>query len=364
MSIKEKLLSPLITPAITLRNRVVMAPMSRRRAENGIPGDNIALYYAQRAGAGLIIAENTAVAANGVGYLNVPGIYNATQRAAWKKVVEEVHARNGKIFLQLVHTGRIGHPLNQEGGAPLVAPSNVTAAEIIRTPGDIHLPAPQPQALSTEGAQAIVKAHIQAAIHAIEAGFDGVEIHGAHGFLPEQFLHPRTNQRTDQYGGSIANRSRFLLEIMEGVVAAIGKERTGVRLSPFATLNDLPAYEEEEATHQYITDALREMDILYIHLSNQASSIPKTYVADVRKRFHNLLILAGDHTASSAEAVLQEGLADLIAFGRPFISNPDLVERFRQNAPLAIANKETFYEGGDKGYIDYPEMPSEVITTR
>jgi N-ethylmaleimide reductase len=364
MSSKEKLLSLLITPSITLRNRVVMAPMSRRRSENGIPGNSVPVYYGQRAGAGLIIAENTAVAANGVGYLHAPGIYNTAQQAAWKKVVEEVHARNGKIFIQLVHTGRIGHPLNQEGAAPLVAPSAVTAAEIIRTPGGIHLPATQPEALSTEGAQAMIKAHIQAAITAIEAGFDGVEIHGAHGFLPEQFLHPHTNQRTDQYGGSIANRSRFLLEIMQGVAAAIGKERTGVRLSPFAILNDLPAYEEEEATHQYITDALREMDILYIHLSSQSSSIPRSYIQDVRKRFHNLLILAGDYTAVSAEAALQEGLADLIAFGRPFISNPDLVERFRHNVPLALANKETFYEGGEKGYIDYPEMPSEVITTR
>lgn len=356
MNTKEKLLSPLITPAITLRNRVVMAPMSRRRSENGIPGNSVAVYYGQRAGAGLIIAENTAVAANGVGYLHVPGIYNKAQQAAWKKVTEEVHARNGKIFLQLVHTGRIGHPLNQEGAVPLVAPSAVTAAEIIRVPGNIHLPAPQPEVLSTAGTQAMIAAHVQAAVHAIEAGFDGVEIHGAHGFLPEQFLHPHTNQRTDQYGGSIANRSRFLLEVMEGVAAAIGKERTGIRLSPFATLNDLPAYEEEEATHQYIVDALQKMEILYIHLSNQSYSIPETFIADVRRRFSNLLILAGDFTAASAEAALQKGLADLVAFGRPFIANPDLVERFRHHAPLAVADKETFYEGGDKGYIDYPAV--------
>lgn len=358
MSLKEKLLAPLVTPALTLRNRVVMAPMSRRRSENGIPGISAPIYYGQRAGAGLIIAENTAVAANGSGYLHVPGIYNATQQAAWKKVTDEVHARNGKIFIQLVHTGRIGHPLNQEGEAPLVAPSAITAADIVRTPGDRYLPAPQPEELSTAGAKAMVAAHIQAAVNAMEAGFDGVEIHGAHGFLPEQFLHPHTNRRTDRYGGSIINRSRFLLEIMEGVVAAIGKERTGIRLSPFATLNDLPAYEEETATHQYITDVLQEMDILYIHLSDQSSNgyppIPVEYIKDVRKRFHNLLILAGDHTAHSAEAALQAGLADLIAFGRPFIANPDLVERFRHNIPLAIANKETFYQGGDEGYIDYP----------
>lgn len=354
------LLSPLVTPALTFRNRVVMAPMSRRRSLNGTPGPSVPVYYGQRAGAGLIIAENSAVAANGIGYLNAPGIYNAAQLAAWKQVVNEVHARNGKIFIQLVHTGRIGHPLNHEGEAPLVAPSAVRAAGTMRTPGDRHLPMPQPEALSTAGAQALIEAHIQAAVSAMEIGFDGVEIHGAHGFLPEQFLHPHTNRRTDRYGGSIANRSRFLLEIMEGVVAAVGKEHTGIRLSPFATLNDLPGYAEETATHQYLTNALQQLDILYIHLSDQPTnghpSIPTEYIQDMRKRFRNLVILAGGYTAASAEAALQAGLADLIAFGRPFISNPDLVERFRHNVPLAPGDNATFYDGGDKGYIDYPAV--------
>jgi len=197
-------------------------------------------------------------------------------------------------------------------------------------------------------------------VDAIEVGFDGVEIHGAHGFLPEQFLHPHTNLRTDHYGGSIANRSRFLLEIMEGVAAAIGKDRTGVRLSPFAHINDLSAYAGESATHQYIVDALQQLDILYIHLSNMSTdgirSIPDAFVRDLRKRFSNLLIQAGGFTAESAEAALQDGLADLIAFGKPFIANPDLVERFRKNEPLAVPNEETFYQGGDRGYIDYPAV--------
>lgn len=363
MDPNKKLLQPLVTPAVTFSNRVVMAPMSRRRSVNGIPAASAPLYYGQRAGAGLIIAENSAVAANGVGYLHAPGIYNDEQKAAWKQVVDEVHARQGRIFIQLVHTGRIGHPLNHEGAAPLVAPSAVRAEGEMRTPGDIHLPMPEPTALSTAGAQAMVEAHIQAAVSAMELGFDGVEIHGAHGFLPEQFLHPHTNRRTDRYGGSIANRSRFLLEIMEGVADAIGKERTGVRLSPFAILNDLPAYEEELATHQYLTDALRELDILYIHLSSQPlngrPSITPEYVHDVRKRFHNLLILAGGYTGASAEAALRSGMADLVAFGRPFISNPDLVERFRHDAPLTAGDTATYYEGGDKGYIDYPVIYSQ-----
>lgn len=360
MNQKEKLLTPLVTAHHTFRNRVVMAPMSRRRSQNGIPAASAPLYYSQRAGAGLIIAENTAVAPNGIGYLNAPGIYNDAQQAVWKKVVKEVHARGGKIFVQLVHTGRIGHPLNNEDGALLVAPSAVTAAEMVRVPGDLQLPMPQPEALTIAGVKEMIAAHIKAAVSAIEVGFDGVEIHGAHGFLPEQFLHPHTNRRTDVYGGSIANRSRFLLEIMEGVVAAIGKERTGIRLSPFAALNDLPAYAEEAATHQYVIDALQQMGILYIHFSDQSSNgkppIPLEFIRDTRQRFHQLLILAGGYTADSAETMLQAGLADLIAFGRPFISNPDLVERFRHRAALTPGDPSIFYEGGDKGYIDYPAL--------
>lgn len=360
MDSNEMLLAPLVTPAVTFNNRVVMAPMSRRRSINGIPAASAPLYYGQRAAAGLIIAENTGISPNGGGYLHTPGIYNDAQKAAWKLVVDEVHARKGKIFVQLVHTGRIGHPLINEGNAPVVAPSAVQAAGVMRVPGDIHLPMPVPEALSTAGARGMVEAHIQAAVNAIAVGFDGVEIHGAHGFLPEQFLHPHTNRRTDHYGGSIANRSRFLLEIMEGVTAAIGKERTGIRLSPFAAINDLPLYAEERATHQYLTDALKELDILYIHLSglyaNGRSSIPAEYIEDLRKRFPNLLILAGGYTAGSAEAALQAGLADMIAFGKPFISNPDLVERFKSNASLAVPDTETFYWGGDKGYVDYPVL--------
>ncbi|MBO9202540.1 MULTISPECIES: alkene reductase [Niastella] len=356
----KTLLSPLVYNNLILNNRVVMAPMSRRRAINGIPNASMELYFAQRAGAGLIITDNTAVSPNGIGYLQVPGIYNQQQKEGWKKVVDAVHAKGGKIVVQLVHAGRIGHPLNNEGGAPVVAPSAVQAQGIIRIPGDEHVPLPIPEALTTEGAKAMIAAHVQAAISAIEIGFDAVEIHGAHGFLPEQFLNPHTNRRTDEYGGSITNRSRFLLEIVEGVVAAIGKERTGVRLSPFAYINELPPYDEEADTYKYIIDSLQELDILYIHLSalvtNERSSIPPAFLQNVRDRFHNLLILAGGHTAASAETILQTGLVDLVAFGKPFIANPDLVERFRNNAALAIPDTDTFYQGGDNGYIDYPAL--------
>lgn len=356
----NKLLSPLVTDAITLNNRVVMAPMSRRRAQNGVPNSSYELYFAQRASAGLIITDNTAITPNGSGYLKTPGIYNEAQKAGWKKVVDAVHARGGKIIVQLVHSGRIGHSLNYEGNEPIVAPSAVQASGVMRIPGDLHVPMPVPEALTTEGTKAMVQAHIQAAINAIEVGFDGVEIHGAHGFLPEQFLNPHSNRRTDEYGGSIENRSRFLLEIMKGVVNAIGKEKTGIRLSPFARINDLPAYEEEAETYKYIIDELQKLEILYIHLSalviDGSSSIPTEFINDVRARFSNLLMLAGGFTAASAENVLQQNLVDLVAFGKPFIANPDLVERFKNNTELATPDPETFYQGGDAGYIDYPAI--------
>lgn len=334
-----------------------MAPMNRRRAIDGIPGNNAVEYYSQRAGAGLIITDNVAVANNGFGYLHTPGIYTEAQKQAWKKIAGAVHAKGGTIFMQLVHTGRIGHPLNHENQAPLVAPSAIPAAGEIRTKQEGHLPMPVPQVLDKAGIQSVVDAHIQAAKAAIEAGFDGVEIHGAHGFLAEQFLHPHTNRRHDAYGGNVANRSRFLLELLEGVTGAIGSHRTGVRLSPFAGINDLPPYAEEAATYRYIIKAL---DILYIHFSqvvhNGVSSIPTEFIRETRQQFPNLIMLAGGYSANTAEAVLQENLADLVAFGKPFVSNPDFVERIRGNAPLAKWDAATFYEGGDKGYIDYPAM--------
>lgn len=352
----EQLLSPLQTPTLQLPNRVVMAPMSRRRGKLGVMSDTAPLYYAQRAGAGLIIAENSAVAINGIGYLGAPGIYNKAQQAAWKKIVDAVHDAGGRIFIQLVHGGRVGHHFNHETHAKLVGPSAVQPSGSIRVPDGSHLPNPVPEALTAAGAQAMIDAHINAARTAIDLGFDGIEIHGAHGFLPDQFLNPHVNLRNDQYGGSIARRSRFLLDIMEGVSAAIGARRTGVRLSPFATYNDMRPYAEEAETHRYITDALQRLDILYIHLSHQAERIPDGHVQDVRRRFDNLLIQAGGFTADNAEATLQAGLADLIAFGRPFISNPDLVERFRHGADLTPWNEDTFYQGGDVGYIDYPAL--------
>lgn len=344
----KKLLSLLVTSTLRLENRVVMAPMNRRRAVDGIPGKNAIEYFAQRTGAGLIITDNVGVANNGFGYPLTPGIYNDAQKQGWKKVVDAVHAKGGKIFMQLVHTGRIGHPLNHEDLAPVVAPSAVAAAGTIRTP-EGHLPMPVPEVLTIAGIEAVIDAHVNAAKSAIKLGFDGVEIHGAHGFLAEQFLHPHTNRRTDKYGGSIENRTRFLREILEGVTGAIGKDRTGLRLSPFAGINDLPPYAEEADTYRYL---IKNLDILYIHLSQLGSSIPTSFMKEIRSLFPNMLMLAGGYTAETAEAALQNNLADLIAFGKPFVSNPDFVERTRNAVPLLPWDETTFYEGGDKGYIN------------
>ncbi|PSL48247.1 N-ethylmaleimide reductase [Chitinophaga niastensis] len=354
-----KLLEPISSPSLTLNNKVVMAPMSRRRAINGIPGEHMATYYGQRATAGLIIAENAIVSANGMGYSRLPGIYNDEQIAGWKKTTTAVHNNGGKIFLQLVHSGRIGHPLNLPGGGPLVAPSAVVANGTVSTPEGV-LPMTVPVALSTVEVKEMIQLHLQAVKNALTAGFDGIEIHAAHGFLAEQFMHPHSNQRTDEYGGNIENRTRFLLEVIAGSVAIAGADRVGVRFSPFATLNDLPAYEEEIATHMYLIPKLNNMGIRYIHLSDQSSNgdipIPKDYISLLRKQFKNWLILSGGFDADTAEKTLQRNEADLIAFGRPFISNPDLVERFRYQYPLTPGDTKTFYEGNDNGLIDYPFM--------
>lgn len=350
----------LLSPFQSFANRVVMAPMARRRGNpDGTPRASTVLYYSQRASAGLIITENVIVAPNGQGYTGLPGIFTSAQKAEWKKIAKAVHDKGGKIFMQLAHAGRIGHPLIQNN-LPLIAPSAIAIAAQTRTPGDIYLPMPVPAALDAQGIKAMQQAHIDAAISAIEAGFDGVEVHGAHGLLPDQFLNPHANHRTDEYGGSIENRSRFLLEIIEGVVAAVGKEKTGVRLSPFVQLNGLLTYPEELATHQYIVDALEKSGILYIHLSSQPNdgvpSLTTDYIAATRKRFSNLLLVAGGFTATTAEELLQAGLVDLVAFGRLYISNPDLVERFKSGAPLETPDPAVFYEGGEKGFADYPHL--------
>jgi N-ethylmaleimide reductase len=353
----KKLLNPLITQHIQLQNRVVMAPMNRRRANNGIPNESMAVHYEQRASAGLLITDNLAIAPNGGAYMNTPGIYNDEQKQAWKKIVDGVHAKGGKIFAQLVHSGRVGHPAIQNG-EPLIAPSAINVNETIRTP-QAYQPMAMPLEITADAIPFWVNAFRAAALNAIDVGFDGVEIHAAHGFLIDQFINPHSNTRTDDYGLSIANRTRFLFEVLVAVIDAIGKEKTGIRLSPFRDIYDLHSYPAEEQTHQYIMDKLQLLDIFYVHFSIAVTggkpSIPLAYLRDARNRFKNTIIVAGGFDIDSAEEILQSELADLVAFGKLYISNPDLVERIEQHVPLAAWNEETFYYGGDKGYIDYPK---------
>lgn len=358
---QKKLVTPFISENISLANRIVMAPMNRRKAINGIPTPSMITYYQQRASAGLLITDNIAISSNGGAYMDTPGIYTPAQKYAWKKVVEGVHAKGGKIFAQLVQSGRIGHPAIQNN-EPLIAPSAIQVNETIRTPDHSYQPMTMPVSINTAEIPFWVNTFRQAAANALEAGFDGVEIHAAHGFLIDQFINPQSNTRTDDYGGSIENRTRFLVEVMQEVIAEVGKDKAGIRLSPFREIYDLKSYPEELATHQYILEELQQSDILYIHFSNAITdgkpSIPMSFLHDARQIFKNIIMIAGGFTVDTAEEILRAQYVDLVAFGKLYISNPDLVERVKNDSPLADWEEETFYHGGDQGYIDYPAMAS------
>ncbi|HEX8528697.1 MAG TPA: alkene reductase [Cytophagales bacterium] len=359
----DKLFSDFQLGPFRLSNRIVMAPMTRSRANGNVPNALMASYYGQRAGAGLIITEGTAPSPDALGYSRIPGLFTAAQADGWRSVTEAVHARGSRVFVQLMHTGRIGHPLNLPAGARLLAPSAVVAKGQIWTDQEGLRPHPVPEALTTEEVQAVIDEFVAAARLAVEAGFDGVELHGANGYLLEQFLNPASNQRTDAYGGSVENRSRFVLETARQVAAAIGKERVGVRLSPYSVYNDQPLYESIDETYAYLAGELNSLDIAYLHLVSNAApenqaAIRNLYGA-IRKAFAGPIILCGDYDRTRAEAELQSGLADLVAFGRPFVSNPDLPERLRTGAELAVPDHTTFFAGGDKGYLDYPVLEAQ-----
>lgn len=366
----QKLFSEATLGNLTLQNRIVMAPMTRSRAlSHHAPGDIVATYYAQRATAGLIITEGTSPSPEGLGYARIPGLYSAEQIAGWKKVTDAVHEKGGKIFVQLMHTGRITHADNLPAGATVVAPSAITAKGDIWTDTQGMQPHTAPHALTTEEVKQTIQAYVQAAKNAIEAGFDGIELHGANGYLIEQFLHPAANQRTDEYGGSDENRSRFLLEIAQGAVEAIGGDKVGVRLSPYSVAGDLPNYEGIETLYTYLAEQLHTIGLVYLHLVDHsgmgAPVVPPSVVNAIRERFKGTLILSGSYDAARAEEVLESGLADLIAFGRPFIANPDLVERLETGAELAKPDPATFYAPGangfEQGYIDYPVLAEEQV---
>jgi N-ethylmaleimide reductase len=346
--------------SLTLRNRVVMSPMTRNRAIGNIPSDLMAQYYTQRASAGLIITEGTSPSPNGLGYPRIPGIFSAAQIEGWKKVTDSVHTRGARMFVQLMHCGRIGHPLNLPAGARVLGPSAVAAAGEMYTDAEGMRPNALPAAMTETDIKAAIEEFAQAAKNAVTAGFDGIELHGANGYLLEQFIRPNSNQRTDRYGGSIENRARFVLEVADAAIAAIGKDKVGIRLSPFGVFNDMPAYPAMEADYTYIAQRLDAVGLVYIHLVDHsamgAPPVPASTKAMFRKMFKRTLILSGGYDAARAESDLEAGKCDLIAVGRPFLANPDLIERWKVKAKLNAPDAGTFYVPGPKGYTDYPPL--------
>jgi N-ethylmaleimide reductase len=328
----KKLFTPYQKGAFQLKNHLVMAPITRSRAIGNIPTEVMATYYAQRSGAGLIVTEGTSPSPEGLGYPRVPGIYCKAQVAGWRIVTDAVHQNGSKIFLQLMHTGRIANVANLPDGIQPVGPSDIKAAGEIFTDAFGMQEHSTPVALTLEGISRVIADFIKASENAILAGFDGVELHGANGYLLEQFLNPNVNNRTDQYGGNIENRSRLLIEIAKGVSAAVGPDKTGIRFSPFSRLCGQSPYckDEEHQTYAYLSEELDKTGIVYIHISGNPEIPEKTYQA-IRKAFHHTLIFSNGLTAETAEAMLQDKSTDLVAFGRGFLANPDFIKRIEKN---------------------------------
>lgn len=344
---------------ITLENRVVMAPMTRSRADGDhVPTDIMIKYYAQRANAGLIITEGTAPSANGVGYPRIPGLYNEAQMKAWKPIVDAVHEAGGKIFVQLMHTGRVSHPENLPTGTTIVAPSAIRLEETkMYVDGKGEEEMPVPTKMNKDDIAEAIEEFVSSAKMAIEAGFDGVELHAANGYLIEQFISPTSNKRTDSYGGSVENRSRFALEVARAVSVAIGKEKVGIRLSPYGVFNEVGFQEGVQETFNYLTEKLSEVGLVYVHLVDHSSmgtpEVPTDIKRSIRERFDGTLILSGGYDKERAEKDLNDNLGDLVAFGRPYVANPDLVLRMKHDEELNEPDQSTFYTPGEEGYNDY-----------
>jgi len=353
-----KLLEPCKLGSRRLPNRVVMAPLTRRRAEAGkIPGELMARYYEQRAGAGLIVTESTEVDPRSGGVAPTrPGLFNRAQMEGWRRVVQHVHGADGRIWVQLSHLGRASHPLMLQDGAEPVGPSPIAASGNAFTPSGPR-PFPVPRTLDTAEIAEIVGQFADSADLALQAGFDGIEIHGANGYLIDQFLRSGSNHRTDAYGGSTANRARFLTEVVEAITEVAGSDRVGVRLSPWNSFNGMTD-EDPIATFSYATDLLDQLGIACLHVIGPEEGTRETerLLGDIKRRFGGSLILAQGYDATSAERALGRGAADLIAFGKAYLANPDLPERIRLNSDLNTPDPTTFYAGGARGYIDYPSL--------
>ncbi|WP_213774102.1 alkene reductase [Bradyrhizobium sp. dw_78] len=349
--------------SLTLPNRIVMAPLTRNRAVAGLVPSPLAIeYYGQRASAGLLISEASQISQQGQGYQDTPGIYSKEQVAGWRKVTDRVHERGGRIFIQLWHVGRISHTsLQPNGGAP-VAPSAIPAKGKTYVGGafaDVSVP----RALELSEIPGIIDSYKRGAANAIEAGFDGVEVHGANGYLLDQFARDGTNKRTDSYGGSIENRAKLMLEVSKAVAAEIGAEKTGIRISPVTPANDI-SDSNPQPLFDYIVDHLNALKLVYIHVIEGATGGPRDIApfdyGSLRKRFKGTYVANNGYDFALATKVLAANEADLIAFGKPYIANPDLVERLKKGAPLNEPDKATFYGGGAKGYTDYPTLDAAL----
>jgi N-ethylmaleimide reductase len=356
------LFEPYILAGLPLRNRLVMAPMTRNRSTaEHVPTPIMATYYAQRATMGLIVTEGVAPSADGAGYARIPGLYNAEQVAAWKPITDAVHAAGGTIFAQLMHTGRASHADNLPAGARVVSSAAVPLPDPIWTDSTFSAqPATVPHALTDAEVEVVVQEFAAAARHAIEAGFDGVELHAANGYLIEQFLNANLNTRTDRFGGSAENRNRFALEVAKATVAAIGADKVGIRVSPHGAFNGMGSFEGVDEQYVTLAKALGELGLAYLHLVNHAAmgapALPAELPRQLKQAFGRTFIASGGLDRAQAEALLANGDADLVAFGRPVLSNPDFVARLQQNAPLNAPDFATFYTPGEKGYTDYPAL--------
>ncbi|WP_419307568.1 alkene reductase [Chromohalobacter israelensis] len=361
----DRLLSPLTMGKLELPNRVLMAPLTRARTPDMVPKALQATYYAQRANAGLIISEATNISPTARGYVYTPGIYTDEQEAGWRGVVDSVHRAGGRIALQLWHVGRISHHKIQPGGQPPVAPSALRAEgancflEFEDGSSGQH-PTSTPRALETDEIPALIDDYRQAAKRAKRAGFDMVEVHAANAYLLQQFMATGSNKRTDRYGGNLVNRARLVLEVVDAVCEVMGADRVGIRISPFIEIFGL-SDDESEAMAFYLAEQLTRRGIAYLHVNEpdwtgEGPQLTDTFRRELRQRFPGTLIYCGHYTAERAEALIRNGLGDGAAFGRPYIANPDLVERFRRNSALNEPDPATFYGGGAEGYTDYPTL--------
>jgi len=354
-----KLLESITIGQQALKNRIVMAPMTRSRANiQGVVNESTVLYYAQRASAGLIISEAINISEEATGSPLTPGMYTDEHIEAWKKVTKAVHENGGLIYAQLWHTGRVGHSLTKNGEQP-VAPSEIAIQGQQHFTMEGMKDYETPRALTLEEIARIIQTYKQAAINAIEAGFDGVELHAAFGYLPNQFLAESANQRTDNYGGSSENRNRFVVEVMQALVEVVGTEKAGIRLSPTSTYNSI-SHEDPTAQFTLLLNQLNELPLSYVHLMNvpfpadKFPSYPSNSIDAFGKLTKHPVIANCGYNRESGEAELEKGIASLIAYGTLFLANPDLPKRFELNTPLNEPDRATMYGGNDKGYIDYP----------